>query len=70
VRRNLYQHDLGILLVAAELEDEFDELSKKDPSLGNEWKTVKDWSEQSRYETRDQRTAENMVESARESSHV
>jgi HEPN domain-containing protein len=65
VRRNLCQHDLGILLVAAELEQEFDELSKEDLSLGNKWKTVKDWSEQSRYETRDQRTVEDMVESAR-----
>jgi len=65
VRNKLYQHNLETLLVAAELRSEFDELSKQSPSHRDQWKTVKDWSEESRYERQDARTAEDMLESAR-----
>jgi hypothetical protein len=65
VRNTLYRHDLKILLRAAELETEFDELLKRDLALSKQWDMVRDWSEESRYDARDQKAAEDMVESAR-----
>jgi hypothetical protein len=43
---NFYKHDLTVLRRAAGLDDEMD----KDASISPQWDTVKDWSEQSRYE--------------------
>ena len=43
---NFYKHDLTILRRAAGLDDEMD----KDATISPQWDTVKDWSEQSRYE--------------------
>ena len=41
-----YKHDLTLLRKAAGLDDEMD----KDTAVSPQWDTVKDWSEQSRYE--------------------
>ncbi|HUY89940.1 MAG TPA: hypothetical protein VMV10_14485 [Pirellulales bacterium] len=43
---NYYKHDLTVLRKAAGLDEEMD----KDPLVNQKWVTVKDWSEQSRYE--------------------
>ena len=43
---NFYKHDLTILRKVAGLHDEMD----NDSAISPEWDTVKDWSEQSRYE--------------------
>ncbi|MGH9448116.1 MAG: HEPN domain-containing protein [Terriglobia bacterium] len=60
-KENLYVHKLTKLLEAAELGDEL----QRDPVFEAQWDTVKDWSEESRYETYDKRAAENMLEAAR-----
>lgn len=64
-KQNLYIHSLTKLLDAAGLEEDFDEKSKHDPLFTAQWKTVKDWSEESRYANQDRDTAENMVQAAR-----
>ena len=43
---NFYKHELTLLRILAVLDDEMD----KDAAVSDQWKTVKDWSEQSRYQ--------------------
>jgi HEPN domain-containing protein len=64
-KQTLYIHSLTKLLDAAELEEIFVEKSKGDPMFGAQWKTVKDWSEGTRYDAQDQETAENMLGATR-----
>lgn len=63
VRAKLYTHSLADLLVAAELAPVFESKSKQEPSFGNQWRTVNGWSERSRYDAYDPKTAEDMLES-------
>lgn len=62
VRQELYTHSLPRLLAAAELSNVFEENS----SSGNQWKAVKDWTEESRYDDHDERTAAEILSSAKE----
>ncbi len=43
---NFYKHDLTVIRKSAGLDDEMDE----DGAVSPQWDTVKDWSEQSRYQ--------------------
>jgi hypothetical protein len=43
---SFYKHDLTVLRKAASLDDEMD----KDGAVSPQWDTVKDWSEQTRYQ--------------------
>jgi HEPN domain-containing protein len=43
---NFYKHELALLRNLAGLDDEMD----NDAAVRDQWKTVKDWSEQSRYQ--------------------
>ncbi|MGH9326998.1 MAG: HEPN domain-containing protein [Terriglobia bacterium] len=64
-KQSLYIHSLERLFDLAELEEVFDEGANGNPMLLAQWNTVKDWSEESRYDTQDQRTSENMLQAAR-----
>jgi len=44
-----WTHDLTKLVKTAELLGSLDQETKVDPIFSNNWNTVKDWSEQSRY---------------------
>lgn len=46
---NLYVHDLNKLMTTCELKREFDKDIPNNNSLQENWETVKDWSEKSRY---------------------
>ena len=48
--RKAYTHDLKDLLDASGLKTPFDQEFAKDPDFLDNWNTVKDWSETSRYE--------------------
>lgn len=63
-RQGLYIHDLEKLLEAARLEKVFVDKSKMDAQFADQWETVKDWSEESRYDTQDRRAAGDMLKAA------
>lgn len=65
-KQGLYTHDLDKLLDAADLKTIFEEKAKQDESFRAYWNTVKDWSEDSRYDTYDQKRAEDMLNAAHE----
>lgn len=65
-KQNLYTHDLGKLHEAAGLQALFEKRATKDKSFRASWRTLKDWSEESRYDTHDRRAAKEMLESASE----
>jgi HEPN domain-containing protein len=46
-----YTHDLDKLLIVAGLEDELKKEFLVNPTLETNWRIVRDWSEQSRYDT-------------------
>lgn len=66
VREELYTHSLVKLLVASDLLPVFEEKFKSNPSFEDQWKAVQDWSEESRYEDHDERTATEILNSAKE----
>ena len=59
-----YTHDLGELLKLSGLEPEFKKEMKKNRALELNWAVVKDWKEQSRYETSVSRADANDLYSA------
>lgn len=65
-KQSLYTHDLEKLLDASDLKAAFEKKSEEDKVFRADWNTVKDWSEGSRYDTHDQRAAEDILKSARE----
>jgi HEPN domain-containing protein len=58
----VYVHDLNKLLKPAGLEQKWQQELQFDPDLNMKWAVVKDWSEQSRYETHARQKAKDMVE--------
>lgn len=53
-----YNHDLGKLFRAAQLDETFARARQDDPALEENWKIIKEWSEQSRYNLPERRTEE------------
>jgi HEPN domain-containing protein len=64
-----YSHDLQQLLGLAGLQSAFDTERSKDKAFGAYWKTVTNWDEQARYQTGEQRLAEDMVAAVRNPDH-
>jgi HEPN domain-containing protein len=58
----VYTHDLTKLLTPAGLAQIFEEEFRTDPALEIRWGVVKDWSEQSRYETHSRKEAYDMID--------
>ena len=58
---NSYTHNVEHLLKTAKIEDDFKVYRKGNPDFGTNWDIVKDWSENSRYETHTQSEAENLL---------
>ncbi len=65
IQDSVYTHDLDKLHVAAGLKEVFAQESESSDEFRKQWETVGNWSEQSRYDTQDQKTAEDMLEAAR-----
>jgi HEPN domain-containing protein len=59
---DVYVHDLTKLLKPAGLDQVWQRELNLDPELNVRWGVVKDWTEQSRYETQARQTAKDMVE--------
>lgn len=47
--QKIYTHDLNQLLKHAELEKQFEDDAKNNPTLAANWGVVKEWNEESRY---------------------
>lgn len=65
-KQNLYIHDLDKLHEVAGLKAVFEKKAAQDKSFRASWRTVKDWSEESRYDIHDRRAAKEILESASE----
>lgn len=50
--KDLYTHDVEALTKAAKIEKQFRQDRDGDPLLAKNWETVKDWSEERRYQLR------------------
>ncbi len=57
----MYSHDLDELFRQADLKSLRDAEIRINPAFAGNWGTVKDWSEQSRYETRKVREAQDLL---------
>jgi hypothetical protein len=57
----MYSHDLNDLVKQADLATALDAALKSNPSFAGHWGTVKEWSEQKRYEICDQRKASELI---------
>ncbi len=66
VRKKLYTHSLENLLDVAELKKILEDKAKTDTLFADQWGTVKEWSEDSRYDTQDQKAAEDMLKAVHE----
>ena len=64
-----YTHDLKTLVAAAGLETQRDSDAAYDPDFGSNWAVVKDWSEQSRYETRSRSEATDLLDAITDPAH-
>lgn len=64
-KQSLYVHSLQNHLDLAELKKTFEDTSKTDSLFADQWDTVKEWSEHSRYDTQDQKAAEDMLKAVR-----
>jgi HEPN domain-containing protein len=64
-KQSLWIHDLERLAVLAELKEEFEATSKANPLFADQWDTLKQWSENSRYDSQDPRVAEDMLKAVR-----
>jgi hypothetical protein len=58
---NIYTHDLQKLRTYAQLDHAFDSDAAITPDLFVNWDTVRDWTEQSRYDQMEAQAAEDMV---------
>jgi hypothetical protein len=56
-----YVHDLPRLLDIAGLGSAFAQETERDPAFRTNWAVVKDWTEETRYQARGQRHAEDIV---------
>lgn len=64
---NIFKHDLEELANYARLD--MRQLGHADQALAANWAQVKDWSEESRYETHTQREAQQMMQAVRDPDH-
>ncbi len=65
-----YTHNLETLLRTAQLKTLLDQEAKSDPDFSTNWNTVKDWSEETRYEPiTPQRAAEDMLKAVNDPQH-
>jgi hypothetical protein len=64
-----WTHDLPQLLVLAGLKADFDSALRADPDLADNWDTVKEWTEESRYARSTKAQAENLYESITDRKH-
>ena len=65
----IYTHDLDTLVIEAKLQTELQQEIKSDPTFAGNWYTVKDWSEQSRYEKRTEIEARQFCSSVSDKRH-
>ena len=59
---DIYTHDLGRLVIAAGLSADLRKLIDGDPSSLLDWNTIKDWSEKSRYDQKNQAEAQALLD--------
>lgn len=64
---NIFKHDLEELANYARLD--MKQLANADPTFARNWAQVKDWSEESRYETHAKQETEQMIEAVRDPGH-
>ena len=64
-----WTHNLPQLLSAAGLKGDFEAALKADPDLAENWDTVKDWNEATRYVRRPKRKAEELYEAIIDKKH-
>jgi hypothetical protein len=64
-----YSHDLERLIGVAGLSTQLESDAQIDPPFAVNWRTVKDWSEQSRYEVRTVIDAANLVSAIGDPRH-
>lgn len=64
---NIFKHDLEELANYARLD--MRQLGNADQALAANWAQVKDWSEESRYETHTQQEAEQMIQAVQDPNH-
>jgi len=56
-----WTHDLSRLVEAVKLKDDLDAATRGNPRLETNWRTVKDWTERSRYNPADRQKAKDLV---------
>lgn len=64
-----WTHNLPQLLGLSALKPEFDAAMQGDPELADNWDTIKDWNESSRYARSPKAKAENLYEAITEKKH-
>jgi len=69
VASKAWSHEFGKLIEVSGLEEEFRAARQSDRVLDVNWKTVEDWSEDSRYEPRGQREAEDLLVAVSDPDH-
>jgi HEPN domain-containing protein len=64
-----YVHDIRRLLDIAGLGKAFSQEAKLDPIFGENWAVVKDWSEESRYQSRRPQQAQEILDAINDPQH-
>jgi hypothetical protein len=64
-----YVHDIGKLLDIAVLGSEFDKEASQDAAFRAHWAVVKDWPEESRYQSRQQQQAQDLLDAVSDPQH-
>jgi hypothetical protein len=64
-----YVHDLPKLLDIAGLEPVFAEVAGQDPAFRANWAVVKDWTEETRYESPGERQAQEILAAIKDTEH-
>lgn len=67
--RGAWSHDFDKLMKAAGLESEFSAARAADTQLDLNWKSVENWSPDSRYEQQDQQTAGELLAAVSDPDH-
>ena len=67
--KDIYTHDLNILISKAKLKPDLELASKANPDFEVNWSIVKDWSENSRYQTYTEAQARDLYEAIVDRAH-
>jgi hypothetical protein len=67
--RRIHTHKLEALVAQAELDVSLKEAERTNPELKENWSTVRDWPEQSRYEPPSRLEAENLAKAIGDRRH-